>query len=145
MGVDAVYEEGYKRGEFSHWHKTDAGVIDLHYWSVPVAKAAVRYALLKEIKQQYLEDPSAYDSYELVLCIGHGHHRAGPTRVKGSKLREPITDELVRLHPFLMAQTQPDNTGRLYVNNLLFKRWLRLCETNEEVSTHQTLHSLYED
>lgn len=41
--ADQVYESGYDLGLYTHWSGTSLNEIDLHNFTLPVARAAVRH------------------------------------------------------------------------------------------------------
>ena len=118
--VDDIYQDAVTKGIVNPWKNFKSeGWIDLHFHSVHMGKAALRYTF-----ENILDDSDLYTS-----VVGEdGELTKGITVIigKGAKLKRAIQLQLKNeFRPSIRSALSPRNRGRLVLSSRDVKLWLR--------------------
>lgn len=116
--IEKLYRDAYQQGVFSPWSQTEGNgrVMDLHYFSCPLATVAIRDALLEfeseQLEQRRLPWGKRKKSMSpWVIIVGQGLKRKSGS----GALKKEVLRIFAGLDPPLQADVDKRNTGRLIV------------------------------
>ena len=110
-----VYASAVEAGALHHWSEEHPGMMDLHSFSVPLAKAAVRHAL-DELKKKRCDSG---DDSDLVIITGKGRNAA-----LGFSVTQPAVREMLMSECSLPSELVTGNSGRVLVKGAHLSAYL---------------------
>ena len=131
--IDAAYSKAVRDGALSHWSAAEGvrtadtnvdeaavgDALDLHGYSVPLARAAMRHVLISELLDHEI-DRAGPDS-DLLVITGRGKGSGEEGAVLGPAVLRMLSEEA---EPPIAAYSVPGNEGRVRIDRESLRQWL---------------------
>jgi pentatricopeptide repeat protein len=128
-----LYHDAFRAKKVDHWSRRYPGLMDLHYFSRPMAKLAVMKVLedsLNLLQPDGPDEETAFSSSQyihppnkdLIIVTGQGKHNESGAAVLREELKAFLSEEL---EPPVIASDVPFNRGRLCIKAHFIKKWAR--------------------